>query len=133
MNLSNAFLRLGVLFGLAGMGLGYYMGASQDFVAEAVHAHVNLLGWVSMFLYGLFYRSHPTAADGWVPRLHLWANVLGVLVMTTALAAYLLRVPGLEAYGSIGLIVGPTLVLLSMLMFVWIVFRSTGKAAPAAA
>ena len=66
-----------------------------------------------------------------MPRIHFWANVAGVLVMTTALAAYLLHVPGLEAYGEIGLIVGPTLVVLSMLLFVWIVFKATGR--PAAA
>lgn len=131
MNLSNAFLRLGVLFGLVGVALGYYMGASQVFTASPVHAHVNLLGWVAMFLYGLFYRAFPGSSDGLVPKLHFWANAAGVLVMVTALAAYLLHVPGLEAYGEIGLIVGPTLVLLSMLMFVWIVFKATGK--PAAA
>ncbi|WP_296818417.1 hypothetical protein [Brevundimonas sp.] len=132
MNLSNAFLRVGVLFGLVGISLGYYMGASQEFTASPVHAHVNLLGWVAMFLYGLFYRAQPSAAVGLVPKIHFWTNVAGVLVMTTALAAYLLHVQGLESYGSIGLIVGPTLVLLSMLMFVWIVFRHTGKDAATA-
>src|SRR5688572_11572155 len=84
MNLSNAFLRVGVLFGLAGISLGYYMGASQEFTAAPVHAHVNLLGWVAMFLYGLFYRAQPSAAMGLVPKIHFWTNVAGVLVMTTA-------------------------------------------------
>lgn len=132
MNLSNAFLRVAVLFGLAGITLGYYMGATEQFTARSVHAHINLLGWVSMFLYGLFYRAQPTAALGLVPKIHFWTNVAGVLIMTTALAAYLLHIQGLEGYGSIGLIVGPTLVLLSMLMFVWIVFRNTGKDAATA-
>ena len=62
MKLSNAFLRLAVLFALIGVGIGYYMGATHNFVAAPVHAHVNLLGWVSMFLYGLFYRAHADAS-----------------------------------------------------------------------
>ena len=70
--LSNRFLRLAVLFALIGMSLGYWMGATEQFAASPVHAHINLLGWVSMALYGLFYRVQPGAARGWLPAIHFW-------------------------------------------------------------
>ena len=38
---------------LCGMGLGIFMAVSQDFTLMPAHAHLNLLGWVSMALYGL--------------------------------------------------------------------------------
>ena len=60
--MSNLFLRLGALFALAGVSLGYWMGMTEQFGLMPVHAHINLLGWVSMFLYGLFYRAVPAAA-----------------------------------------------------------------------
>ena len=50
MNLSNTFLRVAVVFSLIGVGMGYVMGATQNFAGAPVHAHINLLGWVSMFL-----------------------------------------------------------------------------------
>jgi hypothetical protein len=53
----------GAVAALIGMGLGIAMGISQDFSLTPVHAHLNLLGWVSMLLYGLYYR--PRASPGY--------------------------------------------------------------------
>lgn len=131
-SLANNFLRLAVFAALIGVSLGYWMGSTDNFTAAPVHAHLNLLGWVSMFLYGLFYKAHPEAARGWLPTSHFWVNVAGVVIFMPALAAYLLHVPGLEAAAQIGLIVGPTLVLLSMAMFFAIVFKATGSRPTAA-
>ena len=125
--MSNAFLRFGVLFALIGVSIGYYMGASHNFAASPVHAHINLLGWVSMFLYGLFYRALPEAAQGGLPKVHLGLAVLGFLIFMPALAIQLLAVQSLMSLAPIGLIVGPTLVLLGMIVFAAIVFMATGK------
>ena len=127
--LSNRFLRLAVLFALVGMSLGYWMGATEQFAAAPVHAHINLLGWVSMALYGLFYRVQPGAARGWLPAVHFWVAVVGLLIFMPALAAKLLGGAGLQAAANLGLIVGPTLTLLSMILFVGVVFRATGPRA----
>ncbi|MGH7018386.1 MAG: hypothetical protein ACREEY_00810, partial [Brevundimonas sp.] len=124
--LSNRFLRLAVLFALVGMSLGYWMGATEQFAAAPVHAHINLLGWVSMALYGLFYRVQPGAAQGWLPAVHFWVAVVGLVIFMPALAAKLLGGPDLQAGANLGLIVGPSLTLLSMVLFVVIVFRATG-------
>ncbi|MNE38025.1 hypothetical protein D3C80_1319050 [compost metagenome] len=124
--LSNRFLRLAVLFALVGMGLGYWMGATEQFTAAPVHAHINLLGWVSMALYGLFYRVQPNASLGWLPAVHFWVAVVGLVIFMPALAAKLLGGPDLQAMANLGLMVGPSLTLLSMLLFVAIVFRATG-------
>jgi len=128
--MSNAFLRLGVAFSLIGMAMGYVMGATQDFAASPVHAHVNLLGWASMFLYGLFYRAFPDAGVGRLAQAHLWLAVVGLVIFMPALAIELLvRDPGLAQVGAIGLIVGPTLVMLGAIIFAVIVFRATGRGA----
>ena len=55
MNLSNWFLRIAVVYLLAGVSLGIFMGASGDHSMFPLHAHINLLGWVSMSLFGFFY------------------------------------------------------------------------------
>ena len=131
--MSNAFLRLGVLFALIGVSLGYWMGATHQFVVSPVHAHINLLGWVSMFLYGLFYRVVPEAAAGWLPKAHLALAVIGLPVMMIGLTIQLLAVPSLMGFVPPMMIVGPTMVVLGMFVFAFIVFRATGNRAPAAA
>lgn len=133
MRLSNAFLRLAVVFIVIGVSLGYYMGSTQNFTASPVHAHINLLGWVSMFLYGLFYRVCPQAAEGWLPKIHFWVALIGFLIFMPALLIEVLQYQPAIGLAHIGLIVGPTLALIGMFLFAVIVFRATGTAKAAVA
>ncbi len=132
--ISDRFLQLAVLGALTGMSLGVMMGKSEDFTLAPLHAHINLLLWVSMTLYGLFYRVVPKAAQGPLPVVHFWVNVLGVLTMLPSLAALLLGRAGRPIMGlseaQAGPIVGiaSVIVLLSMLLFAIIVFRATWSA-----
>ena len=120
---SDRFLQAGVLFALLGMGLGVMMGKSEDFTLAPVHAHINLLGWVSMVLYGLVYRVVPTAAQGKLPAVHFWLSVLSLLLMIPALAGYLLG----QKTMAIPLAISSIGVWLSMLLFAVIVFRATWR------
>ena len=130
--MSNVFLRLSVLFVLLGVCLGYWMGMTHNFIVSPVHAHINLLGWVSMFLYGLFYRTFPDAAQGWLPKVHLAFAAIGLPVMMVGLTIQLLAVQSLLAFVPPMMIVGPTLVVLGMFTFAVIVFRATGGRTAAA-
>ncbi len=132
--MSNIFLRLSVLFAVLGVVLGYYMGATHNFTISSVHAHINLLGWVSMFLYGLFYRAFPEAAQGRLPKAHLTLAAVGLPLMMIGLTIQLLQIPSLMALVPPLMISGPTVVVLGMLVWAVIVFRATsGKAATDAA
>jgi len=124
--LSSLFLRLAVVFIVLGVCLGYWMGVTHDFTLSPVHAHTNLLGWVSMFLYGLFYRAVPGAATGVLPKVHAVLAVAGLPIMMAGLTIQLLGVPSLMGFVPPMMIAGPTLVVLGMFVFAAIVFRATG-------
>lgn len=47
------FLLIAVAVALVGMCGGIFMAATQDFTLAPAHAHLNLLGWVTLALYGL--------------------------------------------------------------------------------
>lgn len=128
MSVSNNFLRLGVLSALVGMTMGVWMGANEDFVLRPVHAHINLLGFASMMLFGLFYRSFPAAARGWLPMAHFVLSVLGFLILMPSLALMLLGRP----FFLPGMIASEIMLVLSMLLFVVIVFMATMKKGEAA-
>ena len=55
---------MAVLYGLGGMVMGEIMAASGDHSQMPVHAHINVLGWVSLAIFGFFYKTHPAAAEG---------------------------------------------------------------------
>jgi hypothetical protein len=130
--LSRRFLLSAIAAGVVGMSMGIYMGVSQDHSLAHVHAHVNLLGWVSLALYGLVYQAAPALAAGRLPQVQFWLSVLGPLAMCGGLAA---RGEGIE--GMFPLIGGGALVTAGgMAAFAAIVAGArrlpAGAAAPAA-
>ncbi len=129
MSVSNNFLRLGVLSALVGMTLGVWMGANQDFVLRPVHAHINLLGFASMMLFGLFYRAFPAAGRGWLPVVHFALSVIGFLILMPSLTLMLLQKPLFLP----AMIASEIMLVASMFLFVVIVFLATMKKEPAAA
>jgi hypothetical protein len=130
-SLSNRFLRLAVFCALCGMTWGIVMGARQDFAPASAHAHLNLLGWVSMTLYGLFYRVVPSAAAGLLPKLHFWFSVLGVIIFVPSLGMILAGPKALVPQFEIGIFLASFLVWIAMAMFAVIVFKATSSKAAA--
>jgi hypothetical protein len=111
---SAAFFVTGALFVLCGMGLGEYMGAAEDFRLTPVHAHINLVGWVTMALYGTFYALTAKTHS----RRLAWTNyILGtvsVIVMAPSLSAFVLTQN--KSYLAV-LIGGELLAMLGMIVF----------------
>jgi hypothetical protein len=86
--LADACFLVAVPAGLVGMVAGIVMGATQNFILAPAHAHLNLLGWVSMALFGLYYRG----ADVPTPRLaraQVAVSAAGFWIMPLGLALYL--------------------------------------------
>lgn len=112
---SAAFFAMGVLCVLAGMFFGMHMAMSHDFVLAPAHAHLNLLGWVTMGLYGTFYALTAATLS---PRL-AWANfiisALGVGVMIPSLMMLLAN--GNDPKYEPGIAAGSILTVLGMLVF----------------
>lgn len=86
-DISNWFLRLAVLYLIAGVSFGIFMAASHDHSMFPVHAHLNLLGWVSLSLFGVIYRLWPAAAQTRLARIHFWTYVPAHFVQMILLAA----------------------------------------------
>ena len=122
---SAAFFGVGALCVLTGMLWGIHMAMSKDFTLMPAHAHLNLVGWVTMSLYGTFYA---LTANTLSPRL-AWGNfvisALGVLVMIPSLGMMLSsgndKLEPLVATGSVLTVVG-------LLVFAVSVFRELVRA-----
>ena len=80
------FIGLGTLFALAGMVLGIYMGMSEDHSLIDAHAHNNLIGYVTMIIYGVYYRLVPVASGKLLAVIHFWVALLGAATFGIGLA-----------------------------------------------
>jgi hypothetical protein len=111
------FISLSIIFALIGMGYGMYMAASGDHTLTGAHAHNNLLGWVTMAIYGLYYRAVPQAVGG-TATIHFWVTVVANLVFPVGIGMAILGMtPAVAAIGG-------ALEILAMLLFGWIVLRN---------
>jgi FtsH-binding integral membrane protein len=125
MSLAYRFFVVGILFALIGMGLGTYMGMSQDFLYAPVHAHINLVGWATHFLFGLYYRAEPTNAKGALPEVHFWCAVIGGILLPIGIIG---AVTGNNTV-DLAVIPGTLFTLLSMALFLLVVIRGWRQSA----
>lgn len=117
--LASNLLRVSVVMILIGMLLGIGMGIAQDFRLAPAHAHLNLVGYVGLFLAGLYYQAVPKAAVTRLASIQAWVSVIGAVVFPIGIAAVLLGGPKYEA----GAILGSLIVFTAMVLFAVIVFR----------
>lgn len=72
-----AFLLLATLCLLTGVTMGIVMGIAHDFQLAPVHAHLNLVGWASLALFGLIYKAYPVLARSPLATAHFAAASIG--------------------------------------------------------
>lgn len=117
---SAAFFVTGGLFVLVGMSIGMYMGANEDFRIAAAHAHLNLVGWVTMALYGGFYAMTAKTMRKGLAWTNYLLSTVGVLLMIPSLAVFLVsRNVGMVPF----MMAGEILTVLSLLTFLISAFR----------
>jgi hypothetical protein len=94
------------------MSLGIWMGMNENFTLAPAHAHINLLGWVTLSLYGLYHRGVERVSNrlAWV---QVGSAAAGMPLLTGGLAAYLAT----GAQSGDAIIGGALLVVTGMALF----------------
>ena len=117
-NRSSTWLRIAVVYFVVGVTLGIVMGASGDHGLMPVHAHINLLGWVSMTLFGLIGRAHPDVLRGPLATAQFWLYNLGVPALLVGLTLLLRGNAALgPVVGALSMVVGVAVLLFAYLAF----------------
>jgi hypothetical protein len=111
------FFVAAVLCVVAGMLWGIWMAISHDHLLAPAHAHLNLVGWVTLALYGVYYRLTPQANASRLARVHAGVAIPGVVVMVAGIA--LVRSGGSASIAAVGAILS----LLSAGIFLGTVLR----------
>jgi hypothetical protein len=116
---SSLSFQAAVLFVIAGMVWGIVMAISEDHSAMPAHAHLNLLGWVSLFLFGIFYHLHPAVDRSRTASVQVWVWIGCTVILTVGVAL----VHSGHAIGDPVAAVGAIVALADMLLFGWLVLR----------
>ena len=133
MKASSLSFQAAVVMAIAGMIWGIQMAVTLDHSAMPAHAHLNLLGWVSLFLFGIFYHLHPAIDASRAAIVQVWSWIVATVVLTVGVAL----VHTGHQLGDPIAAVGSLMVVASMLLFGWLVYRrptdatKAGSAVPA--
>jgi len=131
MKASSVSFPAAVTMALVGMGWGIMMAMTHDHSTMPAHAHLNLLGWVSLFLFGVFYRLHPALDGSGLALAQVWIWIVATIVLTIGVAMiYRGNMMG-DPIAAIASIVA----FLDMVLFGWIVLQGerAGARQPSAA
>jgi hypothetical protein len=111
--------RAAVLMVVAGMIWGMVMAITEDHSTFPAHAHLNLLGWVSLFLFGIYYHLHPAIDRHRLAFAQVCIWILATVVLTVGVAL----VHSGRAAGDPIAAIGSIVILADMLLFGWLVYR----------
>ncbi len=105
---------------LIGMLAGVAMGMQEDFTLQPAHAHLNLVGGVLLFLFGLYYRLIPAAGASRLAKIQGWLHIVGGILFPVGVATVILKGTSFIAFP----IAGSLIVVVATALFALIVFRT---------
>jgi hypothetical protein len=123
MMIGSLMMCLSVVVLLVGMLAGIVMGIQQNFTLAPAHAHLNLIGGVLLFLFGLYYRLVPAAGTTTLAKVQGWLHMIGAILFPAGVAIVLLKGSSFEAAP----IAGAVIVVAAMALFVVIVFQTSSS------
>jgi hypothetical protein len=106
---------------LAGMVAGIVMGIREDFALAPAHAHLNLVGGVLLFLFGLYYRLVPAAGTSTLAKAQGWLHIIGAILFPVGVGIVIWKGAAFIAAP----IAGSLIVVAAMALFTVIVFKTS--------
>ena len=110
LEIDRAYVAIALLWAVAGMLLGLYMGIAENQKLLTVHVAMMLSGFVTLALYGMLYRMWPAMKKSPLALAQFWISAIGTAGLI--IGSYFLVTSGsvtLAAIGSVAMIVGAAL------------------------
>jgi hypothetical protein len=121
--LAAVHLRAAAIYAVIGMAFGIYMGIKQDFSLMPAHAHLNVVGWISIAVYGLVLARFPEIAASRLAKIQGIIAHLGLWTFVPGIAIAIISDHEVEQFA----IIGSLIVLFGGLLFIPVVWRATAR------
>lgn len=127
--ISHLYFRTAIVFLIVGVAIGLQMSITGVHDVIGAHAHVNLLGWVTMAIFGVYYALNPAKAERRLAMVQYGVYTLGVAVLVPSLYLLLKGNAALEP-----LVAAASLVTFAgILLFAVVIFSAEKARAPMSA
>ena len=122
--MGRTLLKISVVYFMIGISFGLYMSLSHVFTLTTVHVHMNLLGWMSLALVGVFYHLYPSLEKNSLAKWHFWLHNIGLPIMMICIG---LAIVGAGDIFFLLATIGGVATLLGIFCFGFNVLLNTGK------
>lgn len=114
---SQLLLKFSGVFALIGAILGAHMAGSGSYAFRPVHAHILVVGWLSLFAFSVFYKVFQPKQNV-LSALHVWSAIIGTIGLTIGMWLYNVKPFDLpEGFTLAFYIIGGTILLISFALF----------------
>ncbi|GEL08900.1 hypothetical protein [Salisediminibacterium halotolerans] len=116
MSYSKRLLIASAFFGVIGVGIGGHMAGAGSLAWSAVHAHILVVGWLSLFAWSMYYKVY-TPPNAALAAVHFWTALVGAAGLNIGMYVYMMdtflpEVLSLILYISMG-----TVLIISYIVF----------------
>lgn len=126
-NYSKILLRVSALFALVGAFIGSHMAGAGGPEFKSVHAHILVVGWLTLFAWALFYKVFYTIR-GKLAVFHVYSAIIGAIGLTLGMWLYYVNPIDMgKVVTTVFFIVGGSIMLISFILFTIIAFMANEK------
>lgn len=120
-------LRVSALFALLGTVLGAHMAGAGSPALRPIHAHILVVGWLSLFAWSIYYKVYFVSVVK-LAKIHVWTAIIGAAGLTSGMWVHFMNVFGFPRAVTLTLYIGGGVTLLiSFFLFVVTTFFVTSK------
>ncbi|MBH0230450.1 hypothetical protein [Halobacillus yeomjeoni] len=123
MDRTRFFVRVAAVYALIGAFMGSHMAGGGGLELSAIHAHILVVGWLSMFAFAVYYKLFNIPKNSKLSVIHVWSSFIGVFGLTVGMWLYYTRpIEGMQTFNTIFFIVGGTILLIAFVVFAIMAF-----------
>lgn len=118
-NYAKWLIRIAAVYSLIGALLGSDLAGRKDFSMVPGHAHILVVGWLTLFAYGVFYFIFKDINMKKTAKLQAWTSLLGGGLMPLSMLIYYKNETSLT---TLMFILTAAILLLAIILFTVLVF-----------
>ncbi|MFB5664257.1 hypothetical protein [Alteribacillus sp. HJP-4] len=88
MNRTVFLMRTAAIYALIGIFMGSHMAGAGSYALRPIHAHILVVGWLSLFAFAVFYRTVPIPAASKLAKVHVGSALIGSIGLTSGMWLY---------------------------------------------
>ncbi|QKS70516.1 hypothetical protein FLK61_27585 [Paenalkalicoccus suaedae] len=123
MNKTKILVQFSVIYALIGTFLGSHMAGDGSMLFRAIHAHILVVGWLSLFAFGIFYAVFAIPKNSKLAKWQVITALIGSFGLSFGMwMHYFQPAWAPDLFSLLFYIVGGTILVISFILFAVIAF-----------